>query len=112
MHTRSRQSAPVRIQSETGSPFIAPTGDPGLARAPGTVGGGAHLAPRPATILSPDGRAVSRAGAVSGAAQTMASRFRGLDRGVALSDGSRITFASVTDLELLRGVASLLHSDG
>jgi hypothetical protein len=55
-------------------------------------------------ILRRTSLSVSRGGAVSGAAQVVISglaeqtgRGDGADRGIALSDGSRITFASVTD---------------
>jgi hypothetical protein len=70
-------------------------------------------------VLSRGGRGVSRVGAVSGAAQVVSSSFvigglvgggfagggRG-DHGIALSDGSRISFFSVADAGVLR------HDDG
>jgi hypothetical protein len=65
-------------------------------------------------VLSRGGRGVSRVGAVSGAAQVVSSSFvtgglvggglagsRPGDRGIALSDGSRISFFSVADAGVL-----------
>jgi hypothetical protein len=56
-------------------------------------------------ILERGARGASRSGAVSGAAQVVASSFGGtgrVDCDIALSDGSRISFASIADAGVLR----------
>jgi hypothetical protein len=66
----------------------------------GTITGGPMEPIDLTAILSRPDRAISRGGAVSGAAQTTFSRAgtgRGRDEGIALSDGSRISFASIDD---------------
>ncbi len=57
----------------------------------------------------------SQGGAVSGAAQAVVSSTiidRGHDRGVALSDGSRISFASIADAGVLRDDESPARTNG
>lgn len=69
----------------------------------GTITGG-PMEPIDLLAILEGGRAVSRSGAVSGAAQVVVSNLReegGRDRGIALSDGSRISFASIADAGLL-----------
>jgi hypothetical protein len=73
----------------------------------GTITGGPMEPIDLMEILSRSARSVSRGGAVSGAAQTVDSEtmdsgeearadwINGQDLGIALSDGSRITFASI-----------------
>jgi hypothetical protein len=66
----------------------------------GTITGGPMQAIDLLEILNRATRGVSRAGAVSGAAQVAVSSpgaGEGRDRDIALSDGSRISFASVED---------------
>jgi len=75
----------------------------------GTVTGGPRAPINLLEILSRSSRGATRGGAVSGAAQSMASVPGGrarADRAFALSDGSRITFASVdnTDARVLLDV--------
>ena len=67
----------------------------------GTVAGGPTETTGLRDILEPDAPEASRGGAVSGAAQIVADR-PGRSRGIALSDGSRICFASIADVGLLR----------
>jgi hypothetical protein len=58
-------------------------------------------------ILERGARSASRSGAVSGAAQVVASslgRTGGVDWDIALSDGSRISFASIADAGVLASV--------
>jgi hypothetical protein len=71
----------------------------------GTITGG-RMEPISLTeILERGARGASRGGAVSGAAQVLADsygRISRAERGIALSDGSRICFASIADAGLLR----------
>jgi hypothetical protein len=53
-------------------------------------------------ILEQGARGTSRSGAVSGAAQVVADDTSQLQRGIALSDGSRICFASIAEAGLFR----------
>jgi hypothetical protein len=53
-------------------------------------------------IMERGARGTSRSGAVSGAAQVVADSTSQLQRGIALSDGSRICFASIADAGLFR----------
>ena len=69
----------------------------------GTIAGGSMQPLDLMALLTGDASVVSMGGAVSGAAQTMqttARAARGRDDGIALSDGSRIVFASVSDREI------------
>jgi len=71
----------------------------------GTITGGPMEPINLLEILERGARGVSRGGAVSGAAQVMVSslgRSGARDRGIALSDGSRISFASVADAGVLK----------
>jgi hypothetical protein len=71
----------------------------------GTITGGPMEPIDLMQILSRSARCVSRGGAVSGAAQTVVSSpedGRVQDLGIALSDGSRITFASLAGPGVLR----------
>jgi hypothetical protein len=75
----------------------------------GTITGGPAEPIDLMEILSRSARCVSRGGAVSGAAQsvdsgdeTPADGGNGRDLGIALSDGSRITFASIAGPGVLR----------
>ena len=67
----------------------------------GTVAGGPMQPNGLLDILEHGARDASRGGAVSGAAQIVADS-PGRARGIALSDGSRICFASIADAGLLR----------
>lgn len=71
----------------------------------GTITGGPMLPIDRTEILARTARGVSRGGAVSGAAQVVVSSLNGSggqDRGIALSDGSRISFCSVADAGVLK----------
>jgi hypothetical protein len=70
----------------------------------GTITGGPTEPLDLIEILSRSARGASRVGAVSGAAQVVSSlgTNSGQNRGIALSDGSRITFASVADTGVLK----------
>ena len=71
----------------------------------GTITGGPMEPIDVMEILGRGTRGVSRGGAVSGAAQVMVSSpgaSVGQDRGIALSDGSRITFTSVADVGVVK----------
>jgi hypothetical protein len=75
----------------------------------GTITGGPMEPIDLMEILTRSALCVSRGGAVSGAAQVVASGAgervdmgKRPDRGIALSDGSRITFASLADSGVLR----------
>ena len=67
----------------------------------GTITGGQMETIGRLEILERGARGASRGGAVSGAAQIVADS-PGRARGIALSDGSRICFASIADPGLLR----------
>jgi hypothetical protein len=70
----------------------------------GTITGGAMEPIGLTDILERGARGASRGGAVSGAAQVVADglgRSSLAGRGIALSDGSRICFASIADVGLL-----------
>jgi hypothetical protein len=72
----------------------------------GTITGGPMEPLDLMEILARGTRGASGSGAVPGAAHLMAivlSPVNGADRGVALSDGSRIVFSSVDDLHAWRG---------
>jgi hypothetical protein len=71
----------------------------------GTVTGGPMEPLDLAEILAQSAHEVTRGGAVSGAAHVVVSSVRGADGrdgGIALSDGSRIRFASVADAGFLQ----------
>jgi hypothetical protein len=77
----------------------------------GTVTGGPMRPMDLMEILSRGGAGTSRGGAVSGAAQVVTSALSaraGRDEGIALSDGSRITFARVGDAGVMREEEALL----
>src|ERR1017187_2106973 len=66
----------------------------------GTITGGPMEPINVMEVLARGARGVAGVGAVSGAAQVVVSSVgssRGRDRGIALSDGSRISFASIAD---------------
>ena len=74
----------------------------------GTITGGPTRPIDLTEILTRDARGVAGAGAVSGAAQAVSSSFgpargalNGRPHGIALSDGSRISFASIADAGVL-----------
>jgi len=74
-------------------------------RTGGTIAGGPTKPIGPPEILERGEHGASRGGAVSGAAQAVADsigRTSQADRGIALSDGSRICFSSIADAGLLR----------
>ena len=76
----------------------------------GSVTGGPMRAPDLMEILSKGTRAATRAGAVSGAAQSIDSRSGSRfdeAKAIALSDGSRISFASLADQRLVTDDADL-----
>jgi hypothetical protein len=78
----------------------------------GTITGGPVVPIDLMEILNRSARCVTGSGAVSGAAQSAASG--GQDRrklGVALSDGSRITFASLADTGILREEDARVFAD-
>jgi hypothetical protein len=71
----------------------------------GTITGGAMESIGLLEILERGVRGASRGGAVSGAAQIAADRTGRIgraERGIALSDGSRICFASIANADLFR----------
>ena len=71
----------------------------------GTITGGLMETIDLLEILSRSARGASRAGAVSGAAQMVVSSLGwtgARETGIALSDGSRISFSSVADAGVLR----------
>jgi hypothetical protein len=71
----------------------------------GTITGGPMEPINVMEILARGARGVAGAGAVSGAAQVVVGSVgssRGRDHGIALSDGSRISFASIADAGVLK----------
>lgn len=81
----------------------------------GTITGGPQEPTGLLEILERGARGASRGGAVSGAAQVVADiagRCSQAQRGIALSDGSRICFASIADAGLLRDEDSLMAQGG
>ena len=81
----------------------------------GTITGGPREPIDLTGILERGSRGVSRGGAVSGAAsQVVVSNFGATgrqDRGIALSDGSRISFSSVADAGILQDDDVLVTRD-
>jgi hypothetical protein len=72
----------------------------------GTITGGPLESIDLIKVLERSSRGVTRGGAVSGAAKMVAvsspGATSGQDRGIALSDGSRIYFISIADVEVLK----------
>jgi hypothetical protein len=72
----------------------------------GTITGGPLESIDLINILERSSRGVTRGGAVSGAAKTVSvsspGATGGQDRGIALSDGSRIYFISIADVDVLK----------
>jgi hypothetical protein len=102
MNAKTMHAAGARSAKRSSFP-----GADGLA---GTITGGGAVAASPITDIGRGAQCVSRSGAVSGAAQGVAGgpafpgglASGGPDRWIALSDGSRITFASIADAGILR----------
>lgn len=79
----------------------------------GTITGG-PLEPIDLMRILEGGARVSRGGAVSGAAQvavSTAGTIGNLDRGIALSDGSRISFTSIADAGLVKDENDFVSRD-
>ena len=97
MRTTSRRAIRDRLTNGKGETAVNGAGE--------TITGGPVQPLNLMEILSRSGRDDSRGGAVSGAAQVVISSpvaGGGADDGVALSDGSRITFARVNDPGVMR----------
>ena len=94
MRTMTRRATRDQLTKRNNDPLTDGSG--------GTITGGPMEPINLLEILERGARCVSRGGAVSGAAQVVVSDLGGRDRGIALSDGSRISFASVADAGVLK----------
>ena len=98
MRAKIGPGASERMNKRTGTGLADGSG--------GTIAGGSMQPLDLMALLTGGAAGVSMGGAVSGAAQAMpatARAARGRDDGIALSDGSRIVFASVSDRDILAG---------